>query len=1411
MKENYKLNQLVSKLVNLNIVLTHNNGSIEISSFGKEIPDTLVEEIKENKSSLITYLQSHAKEKEINIPPAKKSDGYVLSSGQRRLWVLSQLGGMNPAYNMPGHRYISGYDRSLLERSIHSLLQRHESLRTVFRMDSDGDVRQFVLELDQLGFEIAYEDFRGADSVEKNVEDYIANDKYIPFDLSQGPLIRISLLQVSDKDHVLYYNMHHIISDGWSMDILSRDILSFYRHYSEGAPLSLPNLRIQYKDYAVWQQQRLDSAYYDEDISYWEGVFAEQISRISLPSSKVRPRVQSSNGRLLMGHIAEDTSTAIRSYIEREGGTLYMFLLAALQALLYRYTNQSDIVIGSPLAGREHLDLEDQIGFYVNTLAFRGKVSGEEPFKEHYQKVRSLVSDGYAHQGYPFDSLVERLNMDRDTGRSALIDIMLVLQNTGTKRKGSSPVSPTDPIKDGGAVKSKFDVEITFKEVGDHLRMSVIYNEDVYGKDMILGMMHHYRSLMGSILTDESIEVGKLEYLSKQERKKLLYDFNDTSVDYPRDKTLVDLFQQQVDTSPDNIAVVFEDRQLSYSQLNALANQLARFLHDHHQLSGDDLIAISLQRSQWLVVAILGVLKSGCAYVPIDPSYPQERKDYMQRDSDAKVLIDQQFLSQFNGQADAYSKDNPNIDIDQTNLAYVIYTSGTTGRPKGVMVEHRGVLNLCFWHKEDFSLTGSSKATLYSSISFDASVWEIFPYLISGSSLYLLEGNDLLLDIKQLITYFEIHSITHSFLPSVICNELLNKYPEEVLDLSLLTGGEKIKYNEHSNHNIFNGYGTTENTVVATIANPDDLKTGKGDIGRPIANTQIYILSDALELQPIGVAGEICIGGAGLARGYLNQEGLTRQRFIPHPFKEGERLYKTGDLGRWLPNGTIEFLGRNDAQVKIRGHRIELAEIESVLSAHRDISQVLVLGKEVVEGQLDLVCYFVPDPKTSITHEQLRSYLSDLLPAYMVPGYFVAMNEFPLTNNGKVDRKALPPPEGFDVNTPFSSARNEVERILVSVFESVLGVSPVSIHDDFYTLGGDSIKCIQVVSRLKSHGYSLKVEDIMRSSVISTLSKKVKENIHEIDQSAVQGTVRLTPIQRWFFSNEDLPDKNHFNQSIVLESKVGVDEGLLRDLLEELTLHHDALRMFYPKDAQNLVQYNGGLDVVGYELVSKNYPQHTSISGDLLAVMDRFQSNFDISKGPLFKVLHLRLSNKDVVLIVGHHLVVDGVSWRILLEDLSTLYSQHVQEQPYKLPLKTNSFQDWSSFLEQYAQSESLLTEHSYWENLLDKQIGTLPVSDSKSEKTKKILSESFSLTKSQTRELNSLHQVYHTEINDLLLTALGVSLRHEIGLTSVLLQMEGHGRENLGSFLDTTRTVGWFTSLYPHLISVGPHNLTAG
>ncbi|MFB0847524.1 amino acid adenylation domain-containing protein [Paenibacillus oleatilyticus] len=1200
------------------------------------------------------------------------------------------------------------------------------------------------------------------------------------------------------------------MSDGVSMDVLVEEFVRLY------GGEELEPLRIQYKDYAVWQQSEAYQEQLKHQEAYWLDVFQEELPVLEMPTDYVRPAVRKFDGSTLPFRLNGQLGEELKRIAAESEATLYMVLLAAYTILLQKYTSQEDIIVGTPIAGRTHGDLQPLIGMFVNTLAIRSYPNREKTFRSYLQEVKETMLGAYEHQSYPFEELVEKLQVNRDLSRNPIFDAMFVLQHTENEEIQMEGLHLTPyPYQNEIA---RFDLTLDVSESSDGLECRLEYATALYRRETIERMAKHFEQLLVEITTAPEAPLASLNMLSSGEMELLHRVFNGTEAEYASKQTIHGLFEEQVERTPDHVAVVFEGRQLTYRELNDRANRLARTLRAEG-VQAEQPVGLMLRRSIEMVVGLFAVLKAGGAYVPIDPEYPEERIRYMLEDSGAQLLLTQRRLKEqvpFAGKVivlddeEAYSGEGSNLAsvTGPDHVAYVIYTSGTTGKPKGVMVEHRGLCSLKLLFADTLQITNEDRIMQFASLSFDASCWEIFQALFLGAALYIPSA-ETIQDHRLFESYVSDHGITTATLPPTYATYL---NPDHIPSLRrLVTAGsaasmeliqqwkDKVKY--------FNAYGPTEDSICTSIwtANEND-SSASVSIGRPIQNHRIYIVDPGNQLLPVGVAGELCIAGAGLARGYLNRPELTAEKFVDNPFVPGERMYRTGDLARWLPDGNIEYLGRIDHQVKIRGYRIELGEIEGQLLKVESVQEAIVLALDDANRQKQLCAYYVADQE--LTAGELRAALSQELPGYMIPSHFVPLERMPLTPNGKIDRKALPAPESaMHTRTEYVAPQTDKEKALAAVWQAVLGEERIGVTDHFFELGGDSIKAIQVSSRLHQAGYKLEIRDLFKYPSIAQLSLHIQQVGRTADQGEVTGEAVLTPIQRWFFE-QPLDDPHHFNQSVMLYQKEGFDEAAIRKVLQKITEHHDALRIVFRRSDNGYAAWNRAIEEgEPYSLEVADFRGIEAAAQAIEAKSNEIQSGIDLEAGPLVKAGLFHCADGDHLLIVIHHGVVDGVSWRIILEDFALGYEQAVKGEAIRLPAKTDAFRTWSEQIAAYGRSTVIENERAYWQRITQTAVSPLP-KDMPTAKSLQCDSDFVTVqwSRRETEQLlKGVHRAYNTEINDILLTALGLALQRWCGHDRVLVNLEGHGRESIMTDIDITRTVGWFTSKYPVVLELEP------
>ncbi|MGB7440886.1 MAG: amino acid adenylation domain-containing protein [Coleofasciculaceae cyanobacterium] len=1057
------------------------------------------------------------------LQPVPRDNHLPLSSAQQRLWFLDQLEPFSSAYNIPyAYRFQGQLNVTALKQSLREIVQRHETLRTTFAT-INGQPIQVIATDGNLTLPIV--DLLDIPETEREAEAWrrATEEAQRPFDLAQGPLLRLELLRLATEKYLLVVNMHHIISDGWSRGVFKQELAALYQAFCHGKPSPLPELPLQYADFAQWQQQWLQSEEFKSQLNYWKQKLAGIPSLLELPTDRPRPPVQTYSGSRHPLEISPKLTEAIKTLSQQEGVTLFMTLLAAFKVLLFRYSGQENMVVSSPIAGRNQSEIEKLIGFFVNTLALRTDFSDNPSFRSLLTQVREVALEAYDHQDLPFDKLVEELQPERDPSYSPIAQVMFVLQNTTIPTQQLPGLTLSSMEVENST--SKFDLTLELQETVGGLQGWFEYNTDLFEATTIERMAGHFQTLLESIVANPEESIAQLPLLTEVERNQLLVEWNNTQVDYPQDKCIHQLFEAQVERSPDAVAVVFEDQQLTYKELNSRANQLAHHLRTLG-VKPEVLVAICVERSLGMVVGLLAILKAGGAYVPLDPAYPPERIAFSISDSQVKILLTKEkhldelpehqakvvCLDRDWQSIAGYSSENPQTEVKPANLAYVIYTSGSTGKPKGVLVAHFNVVRLFTATQDWYNFDHNDVWTLFHSHAFDFSVWEIWGALIYGGKLvvvpYVVSRSPnafyQLLEKEQVTV---LNQTPSAFLQLIQVEESTNIEPKLNLRY-VIFGGEALEiqslkpwFNRHGDRTpqLVNMYGITETTVHVTYRpiTMADLEQRRSVIGFPIPDLKLYLVDSYLQAVPIGVVGEMYVGGAGVARGYLNRKELTKERFINNPFSNDpeSKLYKSGDLARYSSNGELEYLGRIDHQVKIRGFRIELGEIEALLVSHSDIDQTIAIAREDRPGDKRIVAYVISKPHKVLDVKAIRQYLQEHLPDYMVPSAFVFLDVLPLTPNGKVDRRALPAPNQTkrELEEDFVAPQDEVELQLTKIWEEVLGIQPIGVKENFFELGGHSLSVTQVVSRLReAFQVELPLRDLFELPTVVELAERIK-------------------------------------------------------------------------------------------------------------------------------------------------------------------------------------------------------------------------------------------------------------------------------------------------------------------------------
>ena len=1277
-----------------------------------------------------------------------------LSFGQEQIWLLNQLEPNNPFYNEQAALRLRGnLNVVALEQSLNKIIARHEALRTNFRTFNEQPIQVIA---ESLTLNLSVVDLTKLPESEREIacQQLATAEAIRPFDLANSGLIRASVLKVTEVEHVLLLTLHHIVFDAWSVGVLMRELATIYSALCNNLSPELPELQIQYADFAIWQRQWLQTEVLQRQLNYWQQLLKNAPSLLELPTDRPRPAIQTFRGARQHIKLSIELSEALANFSKQEKATLFTTLFTAFVTLLYRYTGSDDILVGTPIANRDRFETEDLIGFFVNTLVLRTDLSGNPSFKQLLSRVRQLMSQAYAHSDLPFEELVKALQPERDLSHTPLFQVMFLLQNASISQVDLTGLTVSPLVTE--RTTAKFDLTLFMENTTTGLVSTWEYNTDLFDASTIERMAGHFVTLLSGIVVNPKEQISQLPLLTKPEQRQLLVEWNDTQAEYPLDKCIHQLFEEQVERTPDAVAVVFENQQLTYQQLNCRANQLAHYLQ-YEGVKADVLVGLCVERSLEMVVALLGILKAGGAYVPLDPEYPSERLSFMLEDAQVSVLLTQQRLLErlpehqahlvcldTDWQAISLSSQNNNITgVQANNLAYIIYTSGSTGKPKGVALNQLALCNLILWQLQNNTISTGAKTLQFAPISFDVSFQEIFTTWFSGGTLFLI-GEELRRDPVALLGFLKEKAVERLFVPFVVLqqlaevaidSELVNSHLREII-----TAGEQLQITpaisqwlgKLSDCTLHNHYGPSESHVVTTFRLTDPVENWPllPPIGKPIANTQTYILDKYLQPVPIGVPGELYIGGVSLARGYLNRPELTQEKFILNPFdKTGEsRLYKTGDLVRYLTDGNIEYLGRIDNQVKIRGFRIELGEIEAALGQHSDVQAACVIGREDTPGDKRLVAYVVPHQHCILSISELRQFLKAKLPEYMIPNAFVILESLPLTPSGKVDRRVLPAPDlHSEITDKHVAPRTPIEEMLAQIWAQVLKVEQVGIYDNFFELGGHSLLATQLVSRIRN---IFKVELPLRELFAAATVAELAHLIGQLQQQNFELT--STPIlpreknaelrlsyaqQRLWFLDQLEPNSAIYNISLALRLAGTLNQTVLEQSLHEIIARHEALHTnFVIVDGQPTqiihTETAWRMSVIDCEGLSTTEQE---IASQKLAITQAIQP-FDLASEALVRATLIVLSETEHVLSVCmHHVVSDAWSMGVFVQELAALYNAYFQDQPSgasdtrsllsergtplaPLPIQYADFAIWQR---QWLQGDVLQRQLIYWQQQL--------------------------------------------------------------------------------------------------------------
>ena len=1281
------------------------------------------------------------------LPQSRESNAFPLSFAQQRLWFFEQLNPDNFTYHIPAAVRLTGtLDATSLDRSLNELVKRHEVLRTAFKIINGQPVQAIASNLE---LKLAEIDLRSLPETERDreVEQLIAAETQQAFDLSQAPLLRAKLLHLTDSNWLLLLSTHHIIFDGWSMGIFIQELATLYQAFCTSKPSPLSEQSVQYADFASWQRQWLQGEVLETQLAYWKKQLGGNLPVLNLPTDRPRSAVQTFQGAVHKFTIPKAITEEIAQLSQREGVTLFMTLLAAFKTLLYRYTGQEDILVGSPIANRNRREIEELIGLFANTLVFRTDLSSNPTFKGLLGRVREVALGAYNHQDLPFEKLVEILQPERDLSHNPLFQVLFSLRNVRTpqiKLPGVTLSSLEIERK-----TARFDLALDLEEGLEGINGTLEYSQDLFDASTARRIAGHFLTLLESIAANPEQRLSNLPLLTKPEQYQLLFEWNNTQSEFPKNKCIHELFEAQAELTPDAIAVVFQHECLTYRELNEKANNLASYLQKVG-VNPEVLVGIYVDRSLEMVVGLLGILKAGGAYVPLDPAYPPERLAFMLEDAKISVLLTLKKLLKTLPQNSASlvfldadwegisSCDEPIMGLqNSSNLAYVIYTSGSTGKPKGVQISHASAVNFLSSMRQQLAIADGDVWLAVTSLSFDIAALELFLPITTGSRVVVASREVASNGEKLLETLTNSGARVLQATPAS-WKMLLAAGWQGNNQLKILCGGEALP-RQLANQlllrgaSVWNLYGPTETTIWSTLYQVDR-KDESVSIGRPIANTQIYILDRYLMPVPVGVFGELHIGGAGLSRGYLNRPELTAEKFILNPFAEdgihasfilhpssfilSERLYKTGDLARYLPDGNIEFMGRSDHQVKVRGFRIELGEIEAVLSQYSAVREAIALVREDNPGDKRLVAYIVANSELKTQDSELinnlRCYLKQKLPQYMIPSAFVLLESLPLTPNGKIDRRSLREP---DTNTAefesnFADPRTPDEQLIAEIWAEVLGLERVGIHDNFFELGGHSLLATQAISRLREAlQVELPLRSLFESPTVATLSENLSQYRAEqklqapaIKRASRQGELPLSfAQQRLWFLDQLQPGNPAYNIPAAVRLKGALNVAVLEQTFQEIIKRHEALRTTFNsvegRPAQVIISsFNFTLPIVNLRELSQAEREAEAMR---LAAEETRQP-FDLTKWPLLRVTLLHLDETEYLLLLTvHHIVADGWSMGVLVREVAALYEAFGSSKPSPLPELSVQYADYAVWQIKWLQGEVLEAKLADWKQQL--------------------------------------------------------------------------------------------------------------
>ena len=1435
---------IVELLISKKILIQSVNNELKLKAAKGALTPDIVQLIKQNKELLIEYLvdksEASVDKKEIPLTKVKrtKEGVYPLSFAQKRLWIIDQMQQGSANYNIPSAIVIEGdFEYATAVSALHRLVERHEILRTTYFADEQEQPMQKI----HPSFDYAIKKYDltdlSAHAQEVEVQKRAEQDANAIFDLSKDGILRVTWLQLAPRKFVLLFNMHHIGSDGWSMNLLMQEFIKLYQYLSSGQSNQLIEPSYQYLDYAQWQSQYLQGDILKQQQAYWKSKLHDAPVVHNLPLDRARVENDSQPGRIHYSQLAKNATDAVLKVAKNHQVTPFMLVHSIFSLLLSRYSMTKDVIVGTPIANRMKSELETIIGYFANTLILRTNCQHED-LRSYLQDVKNTHQQAQQYQDIPFEALVDFLQVPRSPMHAPLYQIMLSMDTNESSdiRLDGLTISQLE-VTD---VQAKHDItlEVLLTEKG--LDFSWTYNTNLFDQSTIEKMAEHLNHLFIEVANKPNCKLSELQMLSKQDEQLFISSFNDTQADYDYHKLLHELFINSVKENDQSVAIIDQEGSVTYKELFAAAYQLSEELNSYN-LQSEELVAVLHPKGRWQVISCLAILMAGAAYLPLSVSWPTARcHSVVTRGQCRIVLCDRALHSLADIEADdaftvlyannyvkpmddvTYQKALACFEYKQTpdQLAYVIFTSGSTGTPKGVAIEHKMAVNTILDINQRFSVNEKDRVLAVSELSFDLSVYDVFGLLAVGGSI-VFPHQELAQTPKHWLDLVNEHNI--SIWDTVPASaglltdefELYSTKSNSSLKTIMMSGDWIAPSLPERLHRIFpkaDVYslgGATEGSIWSIFypitASTSHLKSVP--YGKPLSNQAFYIVDESLQLVPQGTIGELCIAGAGIARCYYRDETLTDQKFVTHS-RLGIRLYRTGDLGRYLKDGNIEFIGRVDEQVKIRGYRVELGDIEFQVKSFVEVNSCAVIAREDAPGIKQLVAYY--QLNTAIDNvkafeQEVRIAIAQKLPEYMVPSAFVNIDKWPLTANGKVDKKSLPAPQLHDLQDEYEAPSNSIEQQLVRIWSDLLSIdsNELSVTANFFMLGGDSILSIQMVSRAAKAGLKFTVQNLFATQTIRKLAQVVNQEVTlEIPQHPVVGAIKLNAIQQEFFT--DLTDWKHFNQSVLLKVKKELNIVDLAAVLQQLLTRHDALRTTFNLENDHWTAQQLELAEIRSNLMLEEVEWTSGDPQELTQHANKIQESLDPEIGLTMKLVLFKGQGESRILLVIHHLVVDGVSWRIILDDLHILYHQIEEKLPLKLEPKTSSFKDWSEFLYQHAKSSALNQERVYWENIVSQDTYQFEKKSHIEKETYQERLVSFSLDEKTTQSLlSNCAEQYHAKVNELLLTSLILAMSRMSNDNVFAIELESHGRESLDSQLDISQTVGWFTCMYPFIVNV--------